>query len=200
MGAKALEPGDDKPLMARVADGDQQAFGRIFDHYSSKVYAYAFRFLRSQQLSEDIVQDVFTNIWLKRDKLPEINSFGAYLRVVSKNLTLNALKKLALDFKTNEISQKEWNDIDNATESGIMVKETLALLNEAIQKLPPQQQHIYRMCHMEGLKQKEVAERLHISPLTVKVHLREATKTIRGLMDNHADLPLLMVILFHLAK
>jgi len=82
----------DQVLLARIASGDHHAFRVLFDLYHNKVYGYAYRFLRSEAQSKEIVQEVFIKIWLRRAELNSINNFGGYLRVVSKNLTLNALK------------------------------------------------------------------------------------------------------------
>lgn len=193
-------PGDDEVLLAKIASGDHHAFRVLFNKYHHKVYSYSLRFLRLETGAEEIVQEVFINIWLGRAKIAGIKNFGGYLRVATKNRTLNALKKIALDFRVNNAGVQDWTEVNNDTEEAIQLKETSALLNEAIKKLPKQQRLVYQMCHIDGIKQKEVAESLNISPRTVKVHLREATKTIRNLMGNRTELSVLLFILFHMIK
>lgn len=189
-------PGGDEVLLAKIASGDHHAFRILFNRYHHKVYSYSLRFLRSETGAEEIVQEVFITLWLGRDKIVQIKNFGGYLRVATKNRTLNALKKIALDFKVNNAGVQEWTEVNNDTEEAIQLKETRELLNEAIQKLPKQQRLVYQMCHIDGVKQKEVAEKLNISPRTVKVHLREATKTIRSFMGNRTELSVLLFIFF----
>lgn len=193
-------PGGDEVLLAKIASGDHHAFRILFNRYHHKVYSYSLRFLRSETGAEEIVQEVFITLWLGRAKIVQIKNFGGYLRVATKNRTLNALKKIALDFKVNNAGVQEWTEVDNDTEEAIQLKETRELLNEAIQKLPKQQRLVYQMCHIEGVKQKEVAEKLNISPRTVKVHLREATKTIRSFMGNRTELSVLLFIFFQVLK
>jgi RNA polymerase sigma-70 factor (family 1) len=193
-------PRDEEVLLAAIARGDHHAFRKLFDRYHHKVYSYSIRFLRSEVLAEEIVQEVFINIWLGRTKITQINNFGGYLRVITKNLTLNTLKKIALDFKLSNAQINNWTEVDNDTEHNIQLKETRALLSEAILKLPKQQRLIYQMCHIDGLKQKEAAEQLNISPLTVKAHLRDATKTIRNIMGDRAELSVLFFMFFYLIK
>jgi RNA polymerase sigma-70 factor (family 1) len=187
-------------LLAKIAGGDHHAFRVLFDLYHGKVYSYAYRFLRSEAPSEEIVQEVFIKIWLRRAELDSIANFGGYLRVVAKNLTLNALKKIALDFKIKEAGHLGWTEVDNDTESGILLKDTKALLNQAIDRLPGQQKIVYRLFHLEGLKQKEVAAQLNISPLTVKVHLREAAKAIRIFMAERTEISVLIFLFFRFLK
>lgn len=193
-------PTGDEILLAKITSGDHYAFRKLFDQYHSKVYSYSNWVLRSESLAQEIVQEVFINIWINRAKLSQINNFGGYLRVITKNVTLNALKKIALDFKLSNAHVKTWTEVDNDTEEHIQFKETRALLNEAILKLPKQQRLIYQMCHIDGIKQKEVAEKLNISPLTVKAHLRDATKTIRNFMGDQADLCVLLFMFFYVIK
>lgn len=190
----------DEVLLARIAKGDHLAFRTLFDLYRNKVYSYAYRFLSSESQAEEIVQEVFIKIWLRRTTLNSIDNFGGYIRIVSKNLTLNALKKLALDFKTLESTRLSWTEVDNDTESGIILKDTKALLDEAIDRLPPQQKIVYSLFHLDGLKQKEVAEKLNISPLTVKVHLREAVKFIRLFVAERTEISVLLFLFVRFLK
>lgn len=192
--------GGDEVLLAKIALGDHHAFRILFNRYHHKVYSYSLRFLRSETAAEEIVQEVFITLWLGRAKIVQIRNFGGYLRVATKNRTLNALKKIALDFKVSNAGVQEWTEVNNDTEEAIQLKETRELLNEAIQRLPKQQRLVYQMCHIDGVKQKEVAEKLNISPRTVKVHLREATKTIRSFMGNRTELSVLLFMFFHVIK
>jgi len=185
---------DDEFLLTEIASGNPRAFRRLFDGQYQKVYGYALRILRNESLAEEIVQEVFINIWLKRENLNEIGNFGAYLRVVTKNLTLNALKKIARDLKANSLGNVNWTEVDNDTESAILLKDTRALLQEAINQLPRQQRLVYELCQIEGLKQKQAALQLNISPLTIKVHLREANKTIRKFMTDKTELGLMLFL------
>lgn len=193
-------PRDDEMLLAEIARGDHHAFRMLFDRYQHRVYSYSIKFLRSEALAEEIVQEVFIKIWLGRAQLGDIGNFGGYLRVVTKNTTLNALKKLALDFKLNNIQPNNWTEADHYTEQQIQLKETHTLLSEALLKLPKQQRLVYQMCQIDGMKQKEVAKQLNISPLTVKAHLREANKTIRFIMGTHSNLAVLLFVFAHLMK
>ena len=187
-------------IIAQVAGGDQLAFRKLFDVYRNKVFTYAIRYLKSREQAEEIVQNVFLKIWLKRDSLIEIKNFGGYLRTVTNNATLDALKKRASEYKHKNESLQEWSDLDNATEEAIFSKDAQSYVNQALDKLPKQQRLVYQMCHIEGLKQKEVAERLNISPLTVKVHLREAIKGLKVLLKNGEAAPLITFVFLGMLK
>ncbi|SDL54941.1 RNA polymerase sigma-70 factor, ECF subfamily [Pedobacter sp. ok626] len=184
-------PDDDRSLLASVSAGDQLAFRSLFDAYRNKVFTYAVRYLKSREQAEEIVQNVFLKLWLKREGLTEIVNFGGYLRTITNNATLDALKKRASEYRHQNESLQEWSDLDNTTEDAIFSKDAKSYISLALEKLPKQQRLVYQMCQIDGLKQKEVAEKLNISPLTVKVHLREATKGLKALLKNGESIPLI---------
>src|ERR1700748_1337736 len=80
-----------------LAGGSEHAFTRIFDHYRGKVYSIAWHFLKSPVLAEEIVQDVFMKIWLKRQDLGELQSPENYLFILTRNLILDRLKALSYE-------------------------------------------------------------------------------------------------------
>lgn len=151
-------------MLAKIADGDQYAFELLFTLYKNKVYGYALKILQSESSAEEIVQETFIKLWLKRVHLRQVDNFGGYLRTVVKNETLNALKKVALQQKNYSIIQQEKTEEDSTTELSIEYRETKRLLESAIEKLPNQQRKVYNLCHVEGLKQKR-------SQKSLKYHL-----------------------------
>lgn len=192
------ELADEKLILAKIANGDQQAFGVLFNFYRNKVYGYALAILQEDTAAEEIVQDVFIKLWIKRAGLSTIENFGGFLRITTRNQTLNALKKVAIEQKNYQIANQNNSDIDSGTENEIQFRETKRLLDSAIEKLPPQQKLIYNLCHIEGLKQKDVADKLNLSPLTVKTHLRDAVKSIKNYLIMHDELKAVPLLLFFL--
>jgi len=188
------EPGEERDLLLKIAVGNQQAFRLIFDAYKNKVYSYANRYLKSKESAEEVVQETFLKIWLKKENLTVVENFGGYIRKIAVNLTLDSLRALAAENKTTDFQKVVWREQDNGTEDAIMRKDAQSYIDQLLDKLPKQQGLVYRMCHIEGMKQKEVAEILHIAPATVKVHLREALKTLRTLVDENNVIPLIAFI------
>jgi RNA polymerase sigma-70 factor (family 1) len=192
------ELAEEKLMLEKIANGDQYAFELLFSRNKDKVYGYALKILQFEPSAEEIVQEVFVKLWIKRESLTQIDNFGGYLRTIVKNETLNALKRIALQHKYYNLIQKDKTEVDTSTELSIEYHETKRLLEMAIEKLPKQQKQVYNLCHVDGFKQKEVAELLDISPLTVKAHLRQAIKSIKthlGPIEIIKELCLLLFIL-----
>ena len=171
---------NDQHFLELIAAGDQNAFRRIFETYSNKVYGFALKLTRSTTLAEEIVQDVFMKIWINRESLEAIRSFPAYIFTLTKNHTFNTLKRIAIEEAAKNTLGKKMNVANYETEDAVNYNESQRLLNQAINNLPPQQKLVYSMCQQEGLKYEEVAQRLKISRLTVKTHMQQALRSIKS--------------------
>lgn len=167
-------------LLARIAQGDEAAFADLFHHYRDYVYTVACRLTDSPALSEEIVQDVFLKIWIKRDTLPGIRDFKSYLFIVSRNHIFSALKQLTRRQGVVDEFASLLPVAGNVTDDSVLEKEYRELLHQAIDRLPPQQKQVYLYCREQGLKREKVAGLMQIAPETVKAHLAKASRYIRA--------------------
>ncbi len=170
----------DENLLAQIAGGDEHAFRILFNTYSSRIFGYALKLTKSQDLSEEIVQDVFMKIWISRSTINEIQNIEAYLITLTRNHTFNVLKRVAIEEIAKAKLSKKLEEAHHETEEAVNFHESQAILNNAIDRLPPQQRLVYSLCHEEGLKYEEVAQRLNISRLTVKTHMQQALRTLKS--------------------
>lgn len=166
-------------LITRVSEGDAGAFREIFEKYSPKVYAFALKLTQSQSTAEELVQDVFLRIWVGRASLTSIDYFPTYLYTVTRNLALNALKRTAIEERAKAELIRVVPIGHSDTEESIVYRDYQRILNNAIDKLSPQQRNVFSLCHVQGLKYEEAAQKLRISRLTVKTHMQQALRTIK---------------------
>ena len=180
-------------LLIAVASGNEDAFRQLFFRYHQELGTHVFRVANSIELAEEIVQDVFLKIWMNRDDLTDIKNFKAYLFVISKNHTLNCLRKLARE----RMYKLDWDDrFENIPSLEANTNIYHNLLDEAINQLPPQQQKVYLLSRHGRLKYAEVATELDISRETVKKYLQIATASITAYVQtNFGTTVLLSVIL-----
>ncbi|HEY9045348.1 MAG TPA: RNA polymerase sigma-70 factor [Ohtaekwangia sp.] len=171
---------DIRDLLYQASQGDQLAFRRLFHVYSPKVYSFALRLTHSGTLAEEVVQDIFLKLWLFKETLDAIQNFEAYLFTLTRNHTFNQLKRIAIETNAINKLEKELTEAHHETEETILYRESQHILNQVVSNLPPQQKLVYGMCHQEGLKYEEVAQRLNISRLTVKTHMQQALRTIKA--------------------
>ncbi|MGV3509763.1 MAG: RNA polymerase sigma factor [Sphingobacteriaceae bacterium] len=183
---------NEKVLLERISNGDQDAFRVIFTIYRHKVFSYAFKIIKCRASAEDIVHDVFLKIWTHPD-LNGINNLESYLKITSRNITLKVLRRQALETQTANNLGTHWDETHNETEEIIIVNDFSKILNQAINLLPQQQKLVYNLCREEGLKYSEAAERLSISPLTVKTHMQLALRFLKSYLSKHGDVVLCLI-------
>jgi len=169
----------DRNAIQQLIAGDESVFTIVYELYSEKVYRLAFRFLKDEKHAEEIVQETFINLWLSREKLNADGNMWLYLCVISKRLSLNALRQIGKSSILVEKLLHEISELQNTTEEEVIAHDLEHYAEKIVDKLPRQQQLVYKLSRVEGLSHKEIAEQLQISPNTVKNHMVEALKTLK---------------------
>lgn len=170
----------DSSDIRRLIAGDEDAFKKIYDCHSGQVYQLAFRFLKDSAWSEEIVQDVFLKLWMNREGLDESGNMWLYLYVIAKHLCLNKLREIRKSAALLDQLMAGIEQAGNSTEEQLFAADMERLAEKAVALLPRQQQLIFKLSRQEGLSYKEIAQKLHISPNTVKNHLVQALKTLKN--------------------
>lgn len=176
-----LEQGlhNEKELLHLISMGEEHAFAIVFDHYRNRIYGAALKLTHSTTVAEEIVEEVFLKIWIRRTTLNEIENFSAYLFAIARNEAYKILKQIAKNYKVVLLSENNQSLVHRETEDYLIHKEFTSLLQKAIDRLPHQQKQVYKLIKEEDLKRSEVAELLKLQPETVKFHLAQAMKNIR---------------------
>ena len=184
---KSISKYEESMLLSRVAKGEEDAFRTLFTEYRHQVYHIARKLLQSDVKAEDALQEIFLKIWLNREKLPEIHSFSAYLNTITRNYLYNALRRLAYEEVFLQQSTQPGYTSDGREDilSPMLLRELRELLQKVIATLTPQQRRVFELSRMEGLRHEEIAALLDISRETVKKHLGEALRIVRGKMANY---------------
>lgn len=167
-------------LQMRIAQfEDQTAYKELYLSLYKGLYDFAWSFVKSKQLSEEIVSDVFIRVWQKRKTLESIENFKVYLYVATKNISLNYLgsrKTLAYsdiqDFRAELIST--YPD----PEQLLITSEMMTLINNAIARLPSRCRLIFRLVKEDKMKCREVADIMQISIKTVENQIAIAVRKI----------------------
>jgi RNA polymerase sigma-70 factor (ECF subfamily) len=160
--------------------GDESEFDRVYHLYAQKVYRLAFRFLKNEEQSEEIVQEAFIKLWLTRDRLDVSGNIWLYLYVIAKRLSVDAYNEICKSAALAEKLLLNLNVVRNITEEEILANELERFTENVISKLPAQQRIIFKLSRVEGLSHQEIASQLEISPNTVKNHMVEALKTLKA--------------------
>jgi RNA polymerase sigma-70 factor (ECF subfamily) len=188
---------NESELLAQIAEGDQRAFAALFKHYHRFLFSFSLRITSSEETASEVVQDVFLKIWLNRQSLSGVRSFGAYLNRMVRNHSLNVVRQQLQIARTTSEFSRSFDERDESTTLQLEYNEVNDLLQAAIEQLSPQQRMVYQLCHQQGLKYEEAAREMNISPQTVNAYMKDALKKIRLHFKKHAIVyPLLVLALF----
>lgn len=175
----------EKELVKALKNGNEEAFHQLYDIWCGKLYNFALRISNSDScLSEEIVQDVFTHIWERRENLDENKQFGAYLCTITKNRLLNHYKHQMIQAIYNSIIKKR-NETSNITNDSIDFQFLNEYIHGLINQLPPARRNVFILSREKSLSNKEIAQKLNISENTVEGHLSKALKFIREQIEKN---------------
>jgi len=181
-------------LLAKVAKGDQQAFKQLYDQYFPMVFSFGLRILHVRALAQETAQEVMLAFWQKGSELADIRNLEAFLKTLTKRKTIDAWRRLQLARRAEAALKVDWSEADISTDTHLFIKDVNHILEKGIDRLPPRQRSVYRLCQQQGLKYDEAARRLNISPATVHTHMKLALKSLRSYLQHHADLTVLFII------
>jgi RNA polymerase sigma-70 factor (ECF subfamily) len=190
----------EKELLLQVAEGNEKAFRHLFEKYADNIYGVAYNYTKSAEVAEEVTQDVFVKLWLKRKNLESIQSLESYLFIIARNHIFDLFHKRKRDqnFLNNLMENMQEN---NATpEDLFLLKESQELIAEALATLPPQQQIVYELRRNHGFSMEEVAAKMGISRNTARNHLNRALQNIRYFLKDHSAGLVLFICLLAIAE
>ena len=174
-----------KLLQKKVAEGDTKAFRQIFDLLFLNLTKFSFLFVQSQEASTEIVDELFVQLWTKREAIIHILDLRVYLDTATKNASLNYIAKRAKQIQLEPYDQIQVQMADyNSPEQMMIDKEILNKIKQAIDQLPPRCKLIFKLVREDGLKYSEVAEILNLSIKTIDNQLVIAVSRIKEVVQS----------------
>jgi RNA polymerase sigma factor (sigma-70 family) len=170
---------DDIELTAALTRDDIGAFDALYHKYHNAVFANIFKLIRHQEAAEDVLQDVFTALWVNRKKIDGERSVGGWLFVVSYNKAIKFLNK-AVREKIGALEGLTLSIADDPDNEHSHLEYQSSLINEAIDNLSPQKKLVFTLCKLEGKTYEEAALAAGISPHTVKEYVTAASKFVKA--------------------
>jgi RNA polymerase sigma-70 factor (family 1) len=170
----------DTELIAMLRADDRKAFELLYNRYSSKIYHVAYNLFRDKDVCEDLVQELFIDLWAKRNQL-NITSVEWYLKVAIKNRVLMYIRtqKATLDLSAIAMLTEKYT-----ADSKLMQNDISSILENNVERLPEKCRQIFQLSRKEYLSNKEIASRLNISIKTVENQITIALRYLRtGLTD-----------------
>lgn len=187
-------------LLREIACGSQPAFAKLFNGYFNQMGEFINTLTGSEELTEEIIIDVFTKIWVKRESLESINKFNAYLFILVRNHTLNCIRKSAIQRKKQQVYNQSVDLLcePDFTEA-IDDNQRYELVDRAVLLLPTQQQKVF-MLRQQGFKNPEIAQLLNISTESVTKYQQLAVKFVSEFIKGQVVVSAIIWSATHLSK
>lgn len=183
----------------RLSSGDQTAFRCFFEHYQPKLFIYILRIVKSREIAEELVTDIFVKIWSAKEIMNDVENADAFLYRMAVNKALDFMKTASREKKLQHLLYDYLQQQSPECSVRLETQELERQLNQCMQMLSNQQQLVVKLSREEGLTHEQIATRLNLSRNTVKNHMVSALKNLKRFLISRnatATLTLFLVRLF----
>lgn len=168
--------------LSKLKNGDMSSFEEVFTIFQPKLLTFVFRYLKSKEDSEEIVQEIFIQIWENRSELNEKLSFKSYLFTIAKNKIIDYFRKKKIETLSRSYILNFTEIIHDNTYREVIYKDYDEVIAHAIDKLPDKRKVIFILSKKFGMSRNEIANFYNISENTVKNQLQEALNFLREIL------------------
>lgn len=161
---------DDAMLLRLLQQSDERAFTEIYNRYWKRLYAIAWHHYPSRETAEDIIHDIFSAIWRRREML-DIQSLPNYLATAVKHRVFNEVAKQ---------QRKEFSIAEGTAENLADFRFTMEMVHQEINRLPEKSRIVFQHSRLQGKPNKQIARELNISEKAVEKHISKALKILRA--------------------
>ncbi|SMC66080.1 RNA polymerase sigma factor [Pedobacter africanus] len=169
----------EKELIILLQQDDQGALRPLYESHLKPLHYFILRIAKSRELAEDVVQDVFVKLWDNREQIDPDQPFKTFLYTIAKRHLLNLLRRVQHETQILDQIKKYTAFSEDTTDLQLDYAESNELLNEAIEKLPPQCKTIFIKCKIQGMSYKHAALELGIAEGTVHTQMVKALRLIK---------------------
>ncbi len=184
----------DSELMALLKSDSKKAIDILFRMHYSFMCKSVYRIIRNQEKAEDLAQDVFYELWKKRETLEIRTSVRAYLKRAINNKALNYIRDQRMKFDSDE-DHPNLKTPQASSQQHLEAEELQKIINETIKQLPERCRIVFSLSRFEELSYKEIAEKLNISTKTVENQISKALKLLRQAIANRDTNVVLLAVL-----
>ncbi|KIO75793.1 RNA polymerase [Pedobacter lusitanus] len=169
----------DEELIILLKEDDQSAYTELYNRYWSKLYRVAYNQLKIAEEAEEIVQDIFIDIWKRRKTIQLTSALNNYFAVAVKYKVIKTLAKRNHQHQYSKEALYIHSNNDNSTQEWLEFDDLKEQLSKLVDQLPDKCQKVYKLSREEENSYKQIAEKMNISEKTIESHINKALKYLR---------------------
>ncbi|WEK20214.1 MAG: sigma-70 family RNA polymerase sigma factor [Candidatus Pedobacter colombiensis] len=169
----------DQELVASLKDGSEYAFEELYNQYKERLAGNLYKLLKSEELTREILQELFLKLWDTRAQIDPEKSFKSYLFKIAENMVIDYYRRAARDKVMRDKMVLASTEIYTHIEEQLFRKENAEMLQQAIELMPLQRRKVFILCKLEGKSYKEIELILGINAKTINSHLFQANKFLK---------------------
>jgi len=178
-------PYNEQLLLNGLRQGDQASFDQLYQLYSERLYLNLLKLVKHPETAEEILQDIFIQVWEKRNTIEIHTSIRAYLFRIGENKVYDFYRKVRRDKVLYAHVKAAASEQYTHIEETLLYRENEQLLHAAVTALPPQRRQVFELCKLQGKTYEQVSAQLGISTSTINDHIVKATRSIRQYFYSH---------------
>jgi RNA polymerase sigma factor (sigma-70 family) len=182
---------EDAALLTRIVQRDPTALSTLYDRYVRIIYSLAFKTLRSAEESEEVVLDVFAQVWRIADRYdPKKGRVDTWLFTLARSRTIDRLRKIRRSQPAASTQDVELQDKSDRTDlfADLFIQERRKQVIAALKTIPNDQRIVLELAYYQGLTQSEIATQMNLPIGTVKTRTRLGLSKLRSVLGSHDDL------------
>lgn len=171
---------EEQKIIKRIADGDEHAFGTLFENTSKSVFQYILRFVNNREVAEDILIETYIKVWNSANKFKGDSSVFTWILGIARNLTMNEIRKR--DYRLIDLTDNKFISAEQINST--CQKEISEIISKALTKLSPKHREVLDLIFIQELTYEEISILLNIPINTVKTRIFYAKEEIRKILTN----------------
>jgi RNA polymerase sigma-70 factor (ECF subfamily) len=179
----------DKELLMELARGNEESFECLFGRYHERLFKYISLFIKSPQIAEEVVMDVFMKIWSAKELIGQVENFDSFLFRVAHNKAIDFLRMVS---KKPDFKELMWDTMQlsapDETDALLLKAEFEGKVRHALSLLSEQRRKVFEMSREQDLSHEQIASRLGLSKHTVNNHIVESKRFIRSYLSKNLDI------------
>lgn len=170
---------DERELLQKLQEGSKLAYEFFYKKYYITLYLHAYNKLRDRDVAKDIVQDIFANLWQKRENLNIVHGFSSYLYASTRNRIIDYISKEKSKAQYLD-SLSDYSEMGQETTDHLVREKMLhEQIEQTLNQLPPRLREVFELSRKNYLTHKEISEKLNISEQSVRSYIKDVLRILR---------------------